>query len=77
MPYHEFTVRLPVRDVPNIITILRSYTAEQLDAMRLVMAKHWTAFLWDPSVGGGAYNYTIAALRRRVHNHAAEYYRRE
>ena len=77
LPYHEFTVRLSVKDVPNIVRILRAYTPEQMDAMRLAMARVHTAFLWHPEAGGEAYNYTIKALRLRLHNHAAEYYRKE
>ena len=40
------------------------------------MSKYWSAFIWIPEAGGEAYNYTIAALRKRAHNLAAEYWRR-
>lgn len=76
LPYHEFTVRLSMKDIPNILPILRSYSSDQINAMRLAMARHWTAFIWDHKVGGEAYNYTLRALRRRAHNREAEYYRR-
>ncbi len=74
LPLHKFTVRLSVRDVPDIIPILRSYSDEQILAMRLAMAAHWSAFLWPREAGGRAYEYTIKALRLRLHNLAAEYY---
>jgi hypothetical protein len=76
LPYHHFSVRLRVKDVPSIVSILRSYTDEQIAGMRFELGKHWAAFLWPKEAGGLAYNYTIKALRKRMHNYAAEYYRK-
>ena len=39
LPYEEFSVRLPLRDVPRLLELLRSYSPEQLAALRLGMAK--------------------------------------
>ncbi|KAG1665073.1 hypothetical protein FOA52_012492 [Chlamydomonas sp. UWO 241] len=75
LPYEEFSVRISNADLPNIVPILRAYSQEQIDRMRLALAKHWGAFVWPAGQGGLAYNYTIAALKRRVYHHAAEYYR--
>ena len=55
----------------------RAYSPDQIKAMRLAMAKYWSAFIWISDAGGAAYNYTIASLRKRVHNHVAEYWRRK
>jgi len=74
LPYHEFSVRLAVRDIPHIVDILRQYTEVDLKALRLNMAKHYKAFLWPEELGGGAYNATLLALRRRLFNYASEYY---
>lgn len=65
LPYASFSVRISNADVPNIVSILRAYSQEQVDAMRLALAQHWRAFVWDPQAGGLAYNYTLAALKRR------------
>ncbi|GAX86293.1 hypothetical protein CEUSTIGMA_g13705.t1 [Chlamydomonas eustigma] len=75
LPYQQFSVRLRVKDVPSIVSILRSYSDEQLAVMRYELGKHWAAFLWPREAGGLAYNYTIKALRKRMYNYAAEYYR--
>jgi len=75
LPYERFSVRVSNADVPNIVPILRAFSDEQIRAMRVELAHHWRAFLWQEEVGGLAYNYTMAALKKRVYNLAAEYYR--
>lgn len=40
----------------------RAVTLQEQAAMRLKMAEHYRAFIWEPSQGGVAYNYTITAL---------------
>ncbi|KAG1665066.1 hypothetical protein FOA52_012485 [Chlamydomonas sp. UWO 241] len=76
LPYEEFSVRISNADLPNIVPILRAYSQEQIDRMRLALAKHWGAFVWPVGQGGLAYNYTIAALKRRMHNMESQYYLR-
>ncbi|KAG2489763.1 hypothetical protein HYH03_011714 [Edaphochlamys debaryana] len=66
LPYHKFSVRLPKSDIPNIVPILRSIPIERQNKMRMEMVEYHRAFLWDPSLGGQAYNYTIRALEQRV-----------
>lgn len=66
LPYAEFSVRLGKADVQHLVPILRSLPPERLNAMRLAMARHYGAFLWDPALGGTAYNHTVAALQRRL-----------
>jgi hypothetical protein len=74
LPYHEFSVRVPVKDIPKSLDMLRSYTDKDLEDMRVKLAKVWNFFFWDMDQGGMAYNQTLQALWLRVHNHAAEYY---
>ena len=74
LPYEEFSVRLGVKDVPKIIPLLRSYDHDRLKQMRLAMAKYWKAFIWHSTAQGTAYNWTIRALKRRLHNLESEYY---
>jgi hypothetical protein len=74
LPYEEFSVRISNAEIPNIMPILRAYTTEQIDRMRLALAQHWGAFVWQSGQGGLAYNYTIAALKRRMHNLEAQYF---
>ncbi|KAG2489756.1 hypothetical protein HYH03_011708, partial [Edaphochlamys debaryana] len=66
LPYHKFSVRLGLADIPNIVPILRSIPIERQNKMRMEMVEYHRAFLWDPSLGGQAYNYTIRALEQRV-----------
>lgn len=40
-----------MKDIPNIIEILRAYSDEDIYAMRMSLAKHWQAFMW-PQVSG-------------------------
>ncbi len=41
LPYEEFSVRLPMSDIPQLIPILRSYTDEDVVRLRLGMAKYY------------------------------------
>ncbi|GLI67688.1 hypothetical protein VaNZ11_011952 [Volvox africanus] len=67
LPYSQFALRLSKSDIPNIVPILRAVSVEKQKRMRLAMAKYYHAFLWDASLGGRAYNYTIKALNQRLH----------
>ncbi|EFJ39990.1 hypothetical protein VOLCADRAFT_100271 [Volvox carteri f. nagariensis] len=67
LPYSQFSLRLSKSDIPYIVDILRSVSTERQKRMRLAMAKYHHAFLWEPSLGGRAYNYTIRALNQRLH----------
>jgi hypothetical protein len=76
LPYEEFSVRVDVKNVPRLIPLLRAFTTDQLNQMRYAMAKYWKTFIWHstPSTRGLAYNYTLKALRKRMHNLNAEFY---
>jgi hypothetical protein len=41
---------------------LRSISLEEQKQMRLKMAEHYRAFIWEPLHDGLAYNYTLKAL---------------
>ncbi|GIL78577.1 hypothetical protein Vretimale_6191 [Volvox reticuliferus] len=66
LPYRHFSLRLSLSDIPYIVPILRTIPMDQQKRMRLAMAKYYQAFLWDPSLGGRAYNYTIRALNSKL-----------
>ncbi|KAG2425771.1 hypothetical protein HXX76_013396 [Chlamydomonas incerta] len=76
IPYEEFSVRLPHRDIPRLIDILRSYTPEQRNALRLGLARWHTAFMWDRAQGGRAYELTLKGLERRAYNLHTDMWRR-
>ncbi|GIL86532.1 hypothetical protein Vretifemale_14819 [Volvox reticuliferus] len=67
LPYNQFALRLSKSDIPDIIPILRAVPVTKQKHMRLAMAKYYHAFLWEASLGGRAYNYTIKALNQRLH----------
>ena len=51
----------PHRFTPSCYS-LRSISEEEQRKMRLIMAQHYRAFIWEPSHGGQAYNYTMHSL---------------
>ncbi|KAG2486339.1 hypothetical protein HYH03_015043 [Edaphochlamys debaryana] len=75
MPYEEFAVRLPLRDVPRLVEILRSYSDDALAGMRMAMAKYYRAFIWQRRHRGLAYEFTLAALQRRAYSLQAAHFR--
>ncbi|GAX80859.1 hypothetical protein CEUSTIGMA_g8294.t1 [Chlamydomonas eustigma] len=76
IPYEEMSVRIAKRDIPDLIPILRAISIEEQRQMRLKMAEHYRAFIWEPVHGGMAYNYTLAALHRRLHSMWSDLYRK-
>lgn len=63
-------------EVPHMVEMLRTFSEEQLAALRLGMAKYYRAFLWNREYGGQAYEWTLAGLQRRVTQLQAEYFHR-
>ena len=55
-------------------TSIRAISEEEQRVMRLRMAEHYRAFIWEPAHGGLAYNYTINSLLARVHRMWGELY---
>ncbi|PNH05261.1 putative glycosyltransferase [Tetrabaena socialis] len=66
LPYEDFSVRMPLADVPNMIELLRQYDEAELVRLRQGMARYFRAFIWDRQYGGRAYEWTLSALQRRV-----------
>ncbi|KXZ42907.1 hypothetical protein GPECTOR_112g277 [Gonium pectorale] len=76
LPYEEFSVRMPLAGVGHLIEVLRSFDEQALAALRLGMARHYRAFIWNREWGGTAYEWTLAGLQRRLDNMRAEHFRR-
>ncbi|PSC67271.1 exostosin-like glycosyltransferase [Micractinium conductrix] len=74
LPYEQFSIRLNNADLPQIREILEGVTDEQYRWLLQGVVQFAPAFTWEPSVGGRAFNYTIASLRRKYLNFKAEYY---
>ncbi len=66
LPYEEFSLRLPVSDIPRLKEILAAMPQQEWQRLQQGLAKWWPYFLWEQEVGGLAYNATIASLRRRL-----------
>lgn len=75
LPYEEFSVRMRQADVPHLVELLRTFSEEKLEALRLGMARYFRAFIWERNFGGQAYEWTLAGLQRRLYHLAAEYFR--
>jgi hypothetical protein len=73
LPYEEFSVRLNNEDLPHLREILRSITDEQYRQLLVGLVRYRHAFAWQVELGGRAFDYTIAALRRRYMNINAMY----
>ena len=65
LPYEEFSIRLNNADLPSLREILRGISDTQYLRLVAGLMRHRHAFVWDPAVGGRAFDYTVAALRRR------------
>ncbi|GLC68059.1 hypothetical protein PLESTF_000640400 [Pleodorina starrii] len=74
LPYEEFSVRMPLSDVPRMVELLRSYTEAQMAVLRLGLAKYFRAFIWNREYGGMAYEWTLAGLERRLAHIHGEYF---
>jgi hypothetical protein len=73
LPYEEFSVRLNNADLPHLREILRSITDEQYLQLLAGLVRYRHAFTWEVQLGGRAFDYTIATLRRRYMNLKAMY----
>lgn len=72
--YPDFSIRVGKRELPRLVSLLRAIPDE--DVARLMRESNavYRAFLWQPELGGLAYNYTIASLRRRLSHIRGELY---
>lgn len=64
LPYEEFSIRLNNADLPTPREILRGITGTQYKRLVESLPRYRHAFLWDTSVGGRAFDYTVFSLRR-------------
>jgi hypothetical protein len=68
LSYSDFSVRVARAELPLLVDLLRAVPdAEVLRLMRGTAAVY-RAFIWQPELGGSAYNTTVASLRRRLHH---------
>eukprot|EP00775_Hariotina_reticulata_P004063 gene4063-4310_t len=74
LPYHEFSIRLPKARLPHIAEVLEDISDRDYRRLRAGVAQYWHAFVWHPSWGGQAYNYTMQSLQRRAYDHLAGLY---
>lgn len=73
MPADTFC-RLNNEDLPHLRDILNGVSAGQYRRLLENVLRYNSAFAWDPEVGGQAFQYTVASLRRRWLNLKAMYY---
>ncbi|PSC75115.1 exostosin-like glycosyltransferase [Micractinium conductrix] len=77
LPYEAFSIRLSNDDLPLVREILRGVTDAQYRQLLEGVLQYLPAFHWHTPAGGKAFDYTIAALRRRSMHlkalHVADY----
>jgi len=64
----EFSIRLTNDDLPYLRETLRGITDDQYRKLLEGVVKYKNAFSWRADVGGRAFDYTIASLRRKHMN---------
>jgi hypothetical protein len=74
LPYELFSLRLNNADLPQLREILRGVTDAQYRMLLENLIRYRDAFVWDLPVGGKAFDYAIATLRRRYMNLKSLYY---
>lgn len=74
VPYEEFSLRLPRSALHSIGRALDDVSPQQLAELQRGVDRWHRAFLWPPATGGLAFNFTVRALRKRVHNLWSEFY---
>lgn len=74
LPYEDFSLRLSNADLPHLREILRGVSDEQYRKLLEGVQRHYKAFSWYPGMGGRAFEYTIASLRRRHLNLKSLYF---
>ena len=72
LPYVEFSLRLPMSDVRRIRAVLEAVSPEEWQRLHQGLKKWWRPFVWEPEVGGTAYQYAIASLKKRLKNLVAD-----
>lgn len=66
MHYPDFSIRISLREISNLVPILRAVSDEDVARLQGALARVYRAFIWQPEYGGQAYNFTLASLKRRL-----------
>ncbi len=74
LPYETFSLRLSNAQLPQLPQLLRSVTQEEYRRLLEGVLRYRDAFVWDRDLGGRAFDYTIATLRRRYLNLKSLYF---
>ncbi|KAG2502219.1 hypothetical protein HYH03_000705 [Edaphochlamys debaryana] len=72
--YPDFSVRVSKFDLPRLVDTLRAIPDSDILQLMRENARVYRAFLWQPEIGGLAYNYTVASLKRRLSHLRGELY---
>ncbi|PNH09138.1 putative glucuronosyltransferase [Tetrabaena socialis] len=72
--YPDFSVRVSKAELPRIVDILRAIPDGDVTRLMKDSARVYRAFIWQPELGGLAYDYTVASLRRRLSHLRGELY---
>ena len=75
LPYHEFSLRLGLEDMPNLAHILRSYSPADIARLQRGLRRHHRAFVWT-GPRAGAYKLAIRSLKAKLYNLQARFPRR-
>lgn len=67
LPYHEFSLRFSVEDIPQMAASLRQIPYPEVLRMYRSLRRHRRAFLWQRELGGRAFEYMVASLMERRH----------
>jgi len=65
LDYSEFSVRVPLADIPDLERILRAVTPERVRRMRSRVLEVAPYFVWDSRAGGRAFEGVMHAILRR------------
>ncbi|PNH07623.1 hypothetical protein TSOC_005904 [Tetrabaena socialis] len=68
LPYERFSVRVSRHNLHRLLEVLDAITPEQLRRLQDGMAEQHRAFVWQPELGGLAYNHTLTSLHHRLLN---------
>jgi hypothetical protein len=66
LPYNKFSIRVTRKRIHYLQELLAAITDEEYLELRRGVAKYWRAFVWQPEVGGLAYDYTIHSLEQSM-----------
>ena len=64
LPYELFSLRLSNADLPHLREILRGISEAQYRRLLEGVLQYRSALSWETHLGGKAFDYTIATLRR-------------